>query len=301
MNCYSYQVVEERAFTKTTLQMPEICKSQDFAKTCRGFSSYLVSRFERSMVQRRYDELPPDTPLAMPDEDDLDLQEVKFDIKLLHKLNLASCSAEIRQVINKTSYNFIETFNINLNTKYMVTFNELFEDANLAAMLCARAIEDKYREYGTKNLQAVVTLTEVMPSNFIIRPDGLEFIFSPGLVKTGNNAEHYTVTLDKLEQAQPHEQWFPGFKNKVKKREPLKVKIDPLLPPSIQELHRQGKKHFPPEHAKKAEQSAPAAPAGEQSEQASEHSEIVEPDALQAQPAEEAENSTQSDEVKEPK
>ncbi len=240
LSAQAYDVVEERAFTKSILHMPEHCKTADFARICSGFSSYLVSRFERDMVQRLYEELPDDTPLAMPAEDELDIQEVSFDIKVLSGLNLASCTAQIKQTINSTAYSFIETFNFNLETKRSVTFKELFEDPDLAAMLCARAIEKQYQQYGRKTLQTVVTLTEVSPTNFLLKPDGLEFIFDPGLVKPGKSAEHFTISLQDLAQAFPDSHWFPNFTNPVQKKEPLPARINPELPLSIQKLKREG-------------------------------------------------------------
>ena len=92
-----------------------------------------------------------------------------------------------------------------------VRFNQLFENPELAAMLCARAIEAKYQSLRSPLLPVVISATELSPSNFIITQRGLRFFFAPGLVKPNSTTtESMLIRIEALQSAKPISKWWSG-------------------------------------------------------------------------------------------
>lgn len=204
--------IEERSFTTTKLKLSDRCKEEKFNELCTRFSNYLISNYERNMVVRNNAHIDYDDPSSITPNLTQKEQTVEIVIREIKNLNFAIIEADIKQDIDGTSSEFVQCFNVNLTTGEYIRFSELFENSKLAAMLCARKIEKQFSENQTRALLATISLTEVNPTNFMLRPDGLEFLFAPNTVTTDGKQATVLVTLDELKRANPLAKWFPVIK-----------------------------------------------------------------------------------------
>lgn len=210
VQCAGITEVEERSYSTTTLHLPERCREEKFSELCRLFGSYLISRFEREMVTRQSELMRQDEGLDfLPKE--TALQEAFIDIKVLEQLGFSMVEADIRQQVGETKRSFVETFNIENSSGNFLSFDALFDKPELAAMLCARRIEEEYAGSKAELLPLVVTATEISPRNFLLRPDGLEFVFRPGTVREGRQVPRLLVNLKTLAAAGPKTEYFPAL------------------------------------------------------------------------------------------
>ncbi len=142
-------------------------------------------------------------------------QEVTINIMQIDMLNMAILESTIVQNIHGKIRNLTKVLNIDLKTLTTLQFKDLFADPQLASMLCAREIENKFAKNKTRRLSAVVAATEVAPSNFMLLPDGLRFNFVPNSV--AKKAETAFIKIDKLTDAGPNLDYFPAVKVKQEK------------------------------------------------------------------------------------
>ena len=202
-------LTEERSFTTTKLRLSDKCKLEKFNELCLRFSSYLISNFERQIVVMNNANIDYDDPATISSNLTPKEQTIDLIVKEIKKLDFAIIEANIKQNIDGKINEFVQCFNVVLSTGEYLRFKDLFEVPELASMICARAIEHKFSEHRTKALIAVVSLTEVNPTNFMLRPNGLEFLFAPNTVTTDGKQASVLVTLDELSRAKPVEKWFP--------------------------------------------------------------------------------------------
>lgn len=211
------ELVIERSFTISYIKVPKRCETDAFKSTCTRLVNYYARRFEREMVSNISVEYSQENPFEQ-DIFDVDKQKEKavqhVQINLYSKPGepLVSLFSIFKQKnVNSPEQLLVETMNFDENTGRIIRFNELFENPQLAAMLCARAIEEKYSSFKSPLLPVVVSATELNPSNFIITARGLRFFFAPGLVKPNNNiAQSIFITLDMLKSAKPKDEWWSG-------------------------------------------------------------------------------------------
>ncbi len=142
-------------------------------------------------------------------------QEVTINIMQIDMLNMAILESTIVQDIHGKTRNLTQVSNINLKTLTTLQFKDIFADPQLASMLCAREIENKFAKNKTRRLSAVVAATEVAPTNFMLLPDGLRFNFAPNSV--AQKAETAFIKIDKLTEAGPNLDYFPAVKIKQEK------------------------------------------------------------------------------------
>ena len=93
-----------------------------------------------------------------------------------------------------------------------VRFNDLFKNSSLASMLCSNIIYDKFKEYDYKNLPVVKAQIEVEPRNYIIYPNGIEFIINRGIIAPDTVDSTVFISVNDLMAAEPNEKWFPVLK-----------------------------------------------------------------------------------------
>jgi len=54
---------------------------------------------------------------------------------------------------------------------------------------------------------------EVSPKNFLLLPDGIEFVFSKSIFKDDRISPKVIIKLDRLMEAKPKKEWFPILQN----------------------------------------------------------------------------------------
>lgn len=207
----------ERSFSVTKVSIPKQCETDNLRSICTRLVNYYARRFERDMVSHInivYDEENPF------ERDDFSLSEHRVKSEQFVTMSFYSQPSDPvltlfsifkQKIAGEDEILLVETMNFNKETNKLIKFSELFENSDLAAMLCARAIESNYAKEKSKLLPVVVSATELSPSNYIITARGLRFFFAPGLVDNNKNkAASFLVPLDMLQTARPNEKWWSG-------------------------------------------------------------------------------------------
>ncbi len=207
----AFDEVIERNYSTTVVHFSDTCASKPYDELCSRMANFTAGRFERELVVLRNQALGLDDEKLLTELAKGNTQDVKLEIRGFDKMNFASVLIHITQTVAGESSDFTEIFNLNLKTERPLEFSELFEKPELAAMLCSRYIEEKYADKAAPRLPAAVAATEVMPRNFMLRPDALEFVFAPGMITPGKNSESVSVPLSALEKAGPRAAYFPAL------------------------------------------------------------------------------------------
>ena len=225
-----YEETINRSYTSTVFHYPSLCKTAEFSKQCQFFTNYYVSKFEHNYIGYITDHLDLEN-----NEDDqlatraLAYQDVVLDMRVIKQANFMSIIAIVNQEYLHEKSSLTEVFNVNLQTQKVVHFSDLFEDPELGAMICSNLFYDKFKKYNSKNLDLVKAQIEVEPRNFLLLPDGIEFVISKGVVAPLNVKARLFVSTDDLMKASPKKQWFPLLSSsKSSHKGKFTKKIDPL-------------------------------------------------------------------------
>lgn len=205
----------DRTFSTSRITVPKLCENDNYRSICTRLVNYYARRFERDMVSY------VNSQYTFGDDlNSIELQNRRNRTKAFQDVSMSIYSKKddpvltlfsvFKQKINSNSQNLlVETINFEADTGRVINFAELFNKPELAAMLCARAIEAKYAKYDSLLLPAVISATQLSPVNYIITPKGLRFFFAPGLVKPGSNiADSMLVPLAELKSAGPIDKWW---------------------------------------------------------------------------------------------
>ena len=209
-------LVMERSFSITNVKVPAICETDVLKSACTRLVNYYARRFEREMVSNISVSYNPDDPfgdnsMSAGQKKEKSVQDITMTIYQPHETMLTMFSIFKQHVVgnNASDHLLVETINFEAKTGRPIKFESLFGNPQLAAMLCARAIESHYQNYNSPLLPVVVAATELSPSNFIITARGLRFFFAPGLVNPkSTNTDSYLVRLDALKAAAPIDAWW---------------------------------------------------------------------------------------------
>lgn len=209
----------ERTFSVSHIRVPKRCEEINFKPICTRLVNYYARRFERDMVTNYSAIFSNNADLSEQDnffayqERERGEQHVTMSAYSPPGDPIMTLFTIFKQRIppDDNDILIVETINFDSRTGKFIPFKDLFENHELAAMLCARAIEDKYRKYNSKLLPVVISATQLRPSNFIVTANGLRFFFAPGLVKEeGKSADSIFIKIDKLKAAKPHMKWWEG-------------------------------------------------------------------------------------------
>ncbi|MDT3662082.1 MAG: hypothetical protein ROM54_00985 [Anaerobiospirillum sp.] len=267
----------ERSFSISHVQVPPICELDQFKTTCTRLVNYYVRRFEREMVSHINLNFNADDPFAahahMGLKREKSVQNVTMSAYSRPDEPVLTLFSIFKQkIVGQEAENLlVETINFDVKSGKSIRFNQLFENPELAAMLCARAIEAKYQSLRSPLLPVVISATELSPSNFIITPRGLRFFFAPGLVKPNSTtAESMLIRLEALQSAKPLSKWWSGKVDEItdEQRQALAqsslsgvIKLEEDMPGAsqVQEAQRLAQSQRNAQEAKEAaEQSAAA-------------------------------------------
>ena len=210
------ELVIERSFSISYIKVPAHCELDSFKSTCTRLVNYYARRFEREMVSNISVDYDEDDPFAndifgSAGKRQKSVQHVTMSIYSKPGEPLLTLFSVFKQNIvgNPEEQLLVETMNFESQTGRIVRFGELFAKPQLAAMLCARAIEARYQSDKSPLLPVVIAATELAPSNFIITARGLRFFFAPSLVKPNSNkTDSMLIPLEALKSAQPVDKWW---------------------------------------------------------------------------------------------
>lgn len=212
------ELMIERSFSISYIKVPKQCEYDSFKTTCTRLVNYYARRFEREMVSLlNYGGVRSSKDKFLQNEVGVfkhrskSIQYVSMSIYSLPDAPVMTMFSVFHQQINgdDKEHLLVETINFDVNTGKSLQFEQLFENPDLAAMLCARAIEAKYTKYKSPLLPVVISATELSPSNFIVTSKGLRFFFAPNLVKPNTTiADSMQISLDKLQAAKPIAKWW---------------------------------------------------------------------------------------------
>lgn len=209
----SLTIVDERTYSTTTIKLPVLCRNERARPLCRNLSNYFTRIFEQDLITRSNERIDFDDP----DFDSFKLHgRQNVYLFFLHNTDapLTTLYAVIFQYVpGAPDRRIVQTFNFDREEEHNLSFSELFEDSDLAAMLVARFIEKEYQDSQNPMKDLLIAATEYNPTNFIVVKDGLRFFFAPGLVNTDMNlGKIHTVKipLSYLQEAGPKERWWPA-------------------------------------------------------------------------------------------
>ncbi len=210
----TYSFEEARSYTVSNFTLPVMCKESRYDGICGFFVNYFVSKFDHDYISFVTSHLNLDDP-----EDDqlsnreIAYQNVSLDLRVIKEVGFMCVEADISQEYMGEKALQKELYNFHLASNKIVKFHDLFERPDLAAMLCANIIEDRYKDTASaKNLAIVRAQIEVEPSNFIILPDGLAFVFNEGVLTPKKADSTIFIGVEVLKDAGPKDQWFPLLK-----------------------------------------------------------------------------------------
>ncbi len=223
-----YEETLARSYTTTIMRYPNLCQTEEFAKSCTYFTNYYVGRFEHDYIGYITDHLDFD----MYESDDFTQREiaeqrVNLDYRVIRKYGFVSVIARVVQNFKNKEAKYTEVFNISLDNQKQILFRDLFKDPELAAMICSNAIYDQFAKYKYPSLYLVKAQVEVQPKNFMILPDGLEFEFSRGVLAPASVKARVVVPLSKLTEAQPVKKWFHALDDNANDLKRISS-VDPL-------------------------------------------------------------------------
>lgn len=209
----SYEAVIDRSYTSTTIRYPNLCKDAEFSKTCSYFTNFFTSRFEHDYIGYITDKVNLES-LYNDDYSDREIahQKVDLDFHIIREVGFYSVIARISQSYKDMSSAYTEIYNIDLKTQKVIHFEDLFEDPQKAAMICANSIYDSFKRFKYPNLSLIKASVEVAPKNFILLPDGIAFEFARGMLAPYSYNSRVVIFIDELESAKPVKRLFPAYK-----------------------------------------------------------------------------------------
>ena len=212
-------VTIERTYTTSFVKKDPLCKDNRLSHLCDFLVDSYSRRFEREMVIRFNQSIDFDSPDFTSIDRSRSFQHVILFMHLSKNIPVATLYSFFKIDTPKDPDEFsIETFNYDLEKKKSLAFNELFEDSETAAMLCARAVQKKFEKDGSYMLPVVIAATELSPHNFIITKNGLRLFFAAGLLNNEKGiVSECDINIDDLKDAKPLAKFWPQLKSKEKK------------------------------------------------------------------------------------
>lgn len=211
LNAQKQNMIIDREYTTTTFEYPKLCTLDEYKKSCRSFLNYYVSKYEHSYISylSEHQNFEDDEDFNFKKEKAY--QHIKLDYRVISKFNFATIIADVEQHFKGQSATYMEVFNFAIDTNKLIHFKELFDDPALASMICKNHIYSAYKDAKIKNFPLILAQIEVNPKNFLLRPNGVEFVFSQNQIKDRKFALSLLIKLDDLMMAKPKKEWFPSL------------------------------------------------------------------------------------------
>ena len=212
-------VTIERSYTTSYIKKDPLCKDSRLAPVCDFLIDSYSRRFEREMVIRFNQSIDFNSPDFTSIDRSRSFQYIVLFMHLSKNIPVATLYSFFKTDTPKAQNEFsIETFNYDIEKKKSLRFDDLFEDSETAAMLCARAVQQKFEKYDSYLLPVVIAATELSPHNFIITKNGLRLFFAAGLLNDEKDkVSECDINIDALKEAKPLAKFWPQLKSDDKK------------------------------------------------------------------------------------
>ena len=214
-SAHSADVTEERSYSVTVVHQPKECALKDYADMCTHLTRFWASRFGRNIIEQisralEEEKSGEESGMLAPAR-----QEITMSVAPLKELGFAIIGAQFKTVSAGESSQSYETFNLNLETRRPLGFDELFKDPEQAALICAEKYAEHYRHYHMPLFEVIYYALTTGPWNFMLRPDGIELVFAPGTAAPGREISSFTVKAADLRSAGIDERLFPDIDGKA--------------------------------------------------------------------------------------
>ncbi len=199
----------DKTHTTTVYSQSLNCKNESISKVCLFFKNMYVNSFEYDYIRFLTDnfDYSNDTEDSFSDRTRA-YQKVTADYKISGKTEIVSAIVSVEQQFKGKKVNYTDAHNVNLKTERLIEFSDLFEDSHLAATICSNEIYLTYSALGYKKISVIRALYEIRPINFIIRKDGLEFIFDRANIGLSEDKSSVFIPIEKLKEAKPNMEIF---------------------------------------------------------------------------------------------
>lgn len=195
----------EKTHTTTVYSQSSNCKNESISKICSFFKNIYVSSFEHDYIRFLTDNFDYSNDLEDSFSDRTRAyQKINSDYKISEKTEIVSVIVSVEKKFKGKTVNYTDAHNVNLKTQRIIEFSDLFEDSKLAATICSNEIYLKYSALGYKKVSVIRALYEIKPINFIIRKDGIEFIFDRANIGAGDDKTSVFIPIEKLKDAKPN-------------------------------------------------------------------------------------------------
>lgn len=209
----AYDLVDERTYTVTTFHLPAQCRTDEYREVCSRYAGFFSTRFDRKavdLVSERFRDADFDS--GFDDQGVIGTQEVTVSLEHLKDAGIITIGAEIVASLEGEISRTYESMNLDVKKGRPVTFEEMFADPALAAMLCARKFDRTFGDYRTPLFEAISAALELGPRNYVLRHDGVELIFAAGTATRSSTPARMTVTVEELRAAGPREEFFRSLR-----------------------------------------------------------------------------------------
>lgn len=199
-----------KTYSSSSFAYPVLCEEEKYSHICDMIMELHARSFEREVIVALNESIDPDHL-----EFDIDIGNSEQEGELMafrrEYINMITFVVILKQNILGTYENFIlETANVDIETGKYIDFQAMFDDYELAAMLCARAIEERFPTKNNIPAQVIVAATEYRPRNFIVTKKGIRFYFTKDIdPKADKPTVTLEVPLERLMRAGPKSVYWP--------------------------------------------------------------------------------------------
>ena len=210
-------VTIERSYTASIIKKDKLCNNSNLSSVCDFLVDNYSRRFEREMVIRINQSIDFDSPDFSSFNRERSYQYVRMFLHDNSHIAVTTLYSFFKIVVpdHQNSYS-IETFNYDMEKKNVLRFSDLFEDSETAAMLCARHVEEKFKNAKSYLLPVVIAAVELEPHNFIITKKGIRLFFASGLLSSqGQPNDECDIAIEDLKDAKPFARFWPQLANET--------------------------------------------------------------------------------------
>ncbi len=195
----------EKTHTTTVYSQSLNCKNESISKACMFFKNMYVNSFEYDYIRFLTDnfDYSNESDDSFSDRTRA-YQKITADYKISGMSEIVGVIVSVEQQFKGKKVKYTQAHNINLKTERIIEFSDLFEDSHLAATICSNEIYLTYSALGYKKISVIRALYEIRPVNFIIRKDGLEFIFDRANIGLSGDKASVFIPIEKLKEAKPN-------------------------------------------------------------------------------------------------
>lgn len=206
-------VTIEKNNSITKVDMPKACNLKEAKNFCNRLADEYARAFERNLIIEYNSTIDFSKPeLHMHRKHSY--QDVKMSfLNNSPNVPIVTLYTVFNQNIREGEYHRVkvETMNFLISEKRRLHLTDLFDNASLASMIFARAIEYNITKDRGPLFDVIVAATEIEPQNYVVTEKGIRLYFEPNTITNSNKIEKIDISINNLLIAHPKEQWWPEF------------------------------------------------------------------------------------------